>query len=81
MEHDLTSVDFGLHVVRPLESIAVTQPQLHPALLRLSAMISPLDRDGLEDIAQATLEPLELGDHRKETAPQVEVRLQLSGIA
>jgi len=27
-------------MVRPLESIAETQPQLHPALLRLSAMIS-----------------------------------------
>jgi hypothetical protein len=26
--------------VRPLESIAETQPQLNPALLRLSAMIS-----------------------------------------
>jgi hypothetical protein len=27
-------------IVRPLESIAETQPQLQPALLRLSAMIS-----------------------------------------
>jgi hypothetical protein len=43
-----------------------------------TARDSPLDRDGLEDIPQATLEHLELGDHRKETAPQVEVRLQLS---
>ena len=65
-------------IVRPLKLIAETQPQLQPALLRLSAMISPLDRHGLEDIAQATFEPLELGDHRKETAPQVKVRLQLS---
>ena len=30
----------AIQVVRPLESIAETQPQLHPALLRLSAMIS-----------------------------------------
>ena len=29
-----------IQIVRPLESIAETQPQLHPALLRLSAMIS-----------------------------------------
>src|SRR4029453_18080303 len=29
-----------IQIVRPLESIADTQPQLHPALLRLSAMIS-----------------------------------------
>ena len=43
-----------------------------------TARDSPLDRDGLEDIPQATLEHLELGDHRKETAPQVEVRLLLS---
>ena len=43
-----------------------------------TARDSPLDRDGLEDIPQATLEHLELGDHRKEIAPQVEVRLLLS---
>jgi hypothetical protein len=43
-----------------------------------TARDSPLDRDGLEDVPQATLEHLELGDHRKEAAPQVEVRLQLS---
>jgi hypothetical protein len=30
-----------------------------------TARDSPLDRDGLEDIPQATLEPMELGDHRK----------------
>jgi hypothetical protein len=30
----------AIQIVRPLESIAETQPQLHPALLRLSAMIS-----------------------------------------
>ena len=30
----------AVQTVRPLESIAETQPQLHPALLRLSAMIS-----------------------------------------
>ena len=29
-----------IQIVRPLESIAETQPQLQPALLRLSAMIS-----------------------------------------
>ena len=29
-----------IQIVRPLESIAETQPQLNPALLRLSAMIS-----------------------------------------
>jgi hypothetical protein len=29
-----------IQIVRPLESIAATQPQLQPALLRLSAMIS-----------------------------------------
>jgi len=29
-----------IQIVRPLESIAETQPQLHPALLRLSAIIS-----------------------------------------
>ena len=28
-----------IQIVRPLESIAETQPQLQPALLRLSAMI------------------------------------------
>jgi hypothetical protein len=30
----------AIQIVRPLESIADTQPQLQPALLRLSAMIS-----------------------------------------
>jgi hypothetical protein len=30
----------AIQIVRPLESIAETQPQLNPALLRLSAMIS-----------------------------------------
>jgi len=30
----------AIQIVRPLESIAETQPQLHPALLSLSAMIS-----------------------------------------
>ena len=30
----------AIQIVRPFESIAETQPQLHPALLRLSAMIS-----------------------------------------
>jgi hypothetical protein len=30
----------AIQIVRPLESIAETQPQLHPASLRLSAMIS-----------------------------------------
>ena len=30
----------AIQIVRPLESTAETQPQLHPALLRLSAMIS-----------------------------------------
>ena len=30
----------AIQIVGPLESIAETQPQLHPALLRLSAMIS-----------------------------------------
>jgi hypothetical protein len=30
----------AIHIVRPLESIAEMQPQLQPALLRLSAMIS-----------------------------------------
>jgi hypothetical protein len=30
----------AIQIVRPLESIAKTQPQLQPALLRLSAMIS-----------------------------------------
>ena len=30
----------AIQIVRPLESIAETQPQLQPALLRLSAMIS-----------------------------------------
>src|SRR5947207_8750541 len=29
-----------IQIVRPLESIAETQPQVHPTLLRLSAMIS-----------------------------------------
>jgi hypothetical protein len=29
-----------MQIVRPLGSMAETQPQLHPALLRLSAMIS-----------------------------------------
>jgi hypothetical protein len=29
-----------IQILRPLESIAETQPQLHPALLRLSAIIS-----------------------------------------
>jgi hypothetical protein len=29
-----------IQIVRPLESTAATQPQLHPALLRLSAIIS-----------------------------------------
>jgi len=29
-----------IQIVRPSESMADTQPQLHPALLRLSAMIS-----------------------------------------
>jgi hypothetical protein len=31
-----------MQIVRLLESIAETQPQLHPALLRLSAMIERL---------------------------------------
>ena len=30
----------AIQIVRPLESMAETQPQLQPALLRLSAMIS-----------------------------------------
>jgi hypothetical protein len=30
----------AIQIVRPLESMAETQPQLHPALLSLSAMIS-----------------------------------------
>ena len=30
----------AIQIVRPLESTAETQPQLQPALLRLSAMIS-----------------------------------------
>ena len=30
----------AIQIVRPLESIAETQPKLQPALLRLSAMIS-----------------------------------------
>jgi hypothetical protein len=30
----------AIQIVRPLESIAETQPQLQPALLRLSAIIS-----------------------------------------
>ena len=30
----------AIQIVRPLESIAETQPQLQPALLKLSAMIS-----------------------------------------
>src|SRR5216117_3858124 len=30
----------AIQIVRPLESIAEAQPQLHPALLRLSAMVS-----------------------------------------
>jgi hypothetical protein len=30
----------AIQIVRPLESIADTQPQLQPALLRLSAIIS-----------------------------------------
>jgi len=30
----------AIQIVRPLESIAETQPQLHPALLRLSASVS-----------------------------------------
>ena len=34
-------------IVRPLESIPETQPQLHPALLRLSAMIPRRDLLGL----------------------------------
>ena len=32
----------AIQIVRPLESMAETQPQLHPALLRLSAIISQL---------------------------------------
>jgi len=32
----------AIQIVRPLESIAETQPQLQPALLRFSAMISQL---------------------------------------
>jgi Na+/phosphate symporter len=43
-------------IVRPLESIAETQPQLQPALLRLSAMISRVLHAGcfyLELIADA----------------------------
>ncbi len=32
----------AIQIVRPLESIAETQPQLQPALLRLSAIISPV---------------------------------------
>lgn len=35
-------------------------------------------RQDLEDMPQVSLEPLELGDHRNETAPQVEVRVQFS---
>src|SRR5215475_11212881 len=30
---------FAIQIVRPCESMADTEPQLHPALLRLSAMI------------------------------------------
>src|ERR1700688_3825710 len=62
------------------ESVTQACEMVHHALrARCStAKGSPLDRDGLKDIPQATLEHLELGDHRKETAPQVEVRLQLS---
>src|SRR4030095_15550753 len=30
----------AIQIVRPLESIAEIQPQLHPALLRLSGMVS-----------------------------------------
>jgi len=41
---DYTKTAFSLtvpiQIVRPAKSIAETQPQLHPALLRLSAMIS-----------------------------------------
>jgi hypothetical protein len=35
-------------------------------------------RQDLEDMPQVSLEPLELGGHRNETAPQLEVRVQLS---
>jgi hypothetical protein len=40
---DLLLTELGdelFQIVRPLESIADTQPQLKPALLRLSAMVS-----------------------------------------
>ena len=36
----MTRYASAIQIVRPLESIAETQPQLQPALLRLSAMIS-----------------------------------------
>ena len=37
----------AIQIVRPLESIAETQPQLQPALLRLSAMMPTGERSGL----------------------------------
>ena len=36
----MTRYASAIQIVRPLESIAETQPQLQPALLRLSAIIS-----------------------------------------
>jgi hypothetical protein len=43
-------------IVRPLESIAETQPQLHPALLRLSHWVMHLN-DLQSDLGSNTLGP------------------------
>ena len=40
----VVAVRSAIQIVRPLESIAETRPQLQPALLRLSAMIPNTSR-------------------------------------
>ena len=47
-------------IVRPLESIAETQPQLQPALLRLSAMISQYFTRHLSTLTKCRREQLNL---------------------
>jgi hypothetical protein len=63
----VVAVRAAIQIVRPLESIADRQPQLQPALLRLSAMISQYFTPGfcpffaLQSNAKVNVNPLALG--------------------
>src|SRR5436190_20832979 len=83
-----------IQVVRPLESIAETQPQLHPALLRLSAMISQYFNGGQNEVSAcrndslaAKLAPLSrvsihisFGDMAEDAPAQMTVKTDLGGV-